>query len=123
MFLSVHLCTTVILLEQRRCVVLPNILQHCVQPFELLDKAQTGHRKILVFFLDPNNEVLSTSLAPPQVRWTSDIIHTLTSTKADWVQDTLAEALVSVLPKQLGFLVADCTSCSLFGHGMPQTYA
>lgn len=42
-------------------MVFPNTYQLNVEPFELIDKSQPGHRKILVFWLiDPSNRVLST---------------------------------------------------------------
>ena len=50
-----------------RLLTFPNILQHCVQPFELEDPTRPGHRKILALFLvDPNVRVLSTAHVPPQ---------------------------------------------------------
>ncbi|KAG2782073.1 hypothetical protein PC129_g4470 [Phytophthora cactorum] len=50
-----------------RCVVFPNVLQHQVQAFELDDPSRPGSRKILAFFLvDPENEISSTSVIPPQ---------------------------------------------------------
>uniref|UniRef100_A0A914DHC5 Uncharacterized protein n=1 Tax=Acrobeloides nanus TaxID=290746 RepID=A0A914DHC5_9BILA len=53
--------------EPGRLIVFPNIFQHKVEPFELVDKTRPGHRKILVFFLvDPNISILSTERVPPQ---------------------------------------------------------
>jgi len=50
-----------------RLLAFPNILQHQVQPFELIDKSKPGVRKILVFFLvDPAAPVPSTATVPPQ---------------------------------------------------------
>jgi len=50
-----------------RCIAFPNLYQHQVQPFELLDKSKKGERKILVFFLcDPAEPVVSTATVPPQ---------------------------------------------------------
>ncbi|KAH8916290.1 hypothetical protein BT69DRAFT_1340374 [Atractiella rhizophila] len=54
-----------------RCIAFPNVYQHCVSSFSLLDRSKPGHRKIVVFFLsDPNltgdEEVLDTSQVPPQ---------------------------------------------------------
>ena len=52
-----------------RCIAFPNILQHRVEPFELLDKTQPGTRKIMVFFLvDPNKRITSTLEVPYQQR-------------------------------------------------------
>uniref|UniRef100_A0A914DFU3 Uncharacterized protein n=1 Tax=Acrobeloides nanus TaxID=290746 RepID=A0A914DFU3_9BILA len=53
--------------EPGRLIVFPNVFQHKVEPFELVDKTRPGHRKILVFFLvDPNISILSTARVPPQ---------------------------------------------------------
>ena len=50
-----------------RCIAFPNIYQHRVAPFSLLDHSQPGHRSILVAFLvDPNVSIISTSRVPPQ---------------------------------------------------------
>ena len=50
-----------------RCIAFPNIYQHRVAPFSLLDPTQPGHRSILVAFLvDPAISVISTSRVPPQ---------------------------------------------------------
>ncbi|KAI8802041.1 hypothetical protein BJ742DRAFT_762790 [Cladochytrium replicatum] len=49
------------------CVAFPNVYQHKVEPFELVDKTRPGHRKILVFFLvNPNLKVPSSVEIPPQ---------------------------------------------------------
>jgi hypothetical protein len=54
-----------------KCVAFPNVYQHKVAPFELVDKKKKGHRKILVFFLvDPTKRVISTkNVAPQQPDW------------------------------------------------------
>jgi Protein of unknown function (DUF4246) len=53
--------------REGRLLTFPNILQHRVKPFQLLDKTKPGHRKILALFLvDPNVPVLSTAHVPPQ---------------------------------------------------------
>ncbi|GJJ74741.1 hypothetical protein EMPS_07099 [Entomortierella parvispora] len=55
-----------IVTKQDRCIVFPNIYQHQVQPFELVDKTRPGTRQILVFFLvNPECKVLSTTNVPP----------------------------------------------------------
>lgn len=57
--------------EQGRCVVFPNVYQHRVAPFELVDKTKPGFRKILVFFLvDPAVNIISThNVLPQQPDW------------------------------------------------------
>ena len=50
-----------------RCIAFPNVFQHRVAPFSLLDASKPGHRSILVLFLvDPTISILSTSRVPPQ---------------------------------------------------------
>ncbi|OMJ14951.1 hypothetical protein AYI69_g7474 [Smittium culicis] len=52
---------------KNKCITFPNIYQHKVQPFELLDKTKPGFRKILCFFLvDPSKRIISTAIVPPQ---------------------------------------------------------
>ncbi|WOO78742.1 uncharacterized protein LOC62_02G002281 [Vanrija pseudolonga] len=56
-----------VLTKQGRLLAFPNVLQHCVVPFELEDKSKPGHRKIVAFFLvDPATPVVSTANVPPQ---------------------------------------------------------
>ncbi|KAJ7352340.1 hypothetical protein DFH08DRAFT_84719 [Mycena albidolilacea] len=50
-----------------RCIAFPNLYQHRVSPFTLIDKTKPGVRKILVFFLiDPTISIISASNIPPQ---------------------------------------------------------
>ncbi|KAG6831733.1 hypothetical protein H0H87_004002 [Tephrocybe sp. NHM501043] len=50
-----------------RLLAWPNILQHRVQPFQLVDPTKPGHRKILALFLvDPHIRVISTANVPCQ---------------------------------------------------------
>lgn len=60
-----------------RCIAFPNIYQHQVQSFELLDPTKAGHRKILVFFLiNPVTTIISTSdIKPQQYDWIYEIIY------------------------------------------------
>ncbi|KAJ5740847.1 hypothetical protein N7493_000719 [Penicillium malachiteum] len=60
--------------HQGRLLTFPNILQHCVSPFQLADPTKPGHRKILALFLiDPHIRVNSTANVPPQ--------------RADWYEE------------------------------------
>lgn len=54
-----------------RCIAFPNIYQHRVSPFSLLDPTLPGHRKILVFFLvEPTHRIPSTTeVGPQQLEW------------------------------------------------------
>ncbi|KAJ2915427.1 hypothetical protein MD484_g4988, partial [Candolleomyces efflorescens] len=64
--------------REGRLLTFPNILQHQVQPFELEDPTQPGHRKILALFLvDPNVRIISTACVPPQqLDWWRDAVTT-----------------------------------------------
>ena len=68
-----------------RCIAFPNVFQHRVAPFSLLDATKPGHRSILVLFLvDPTINLISTSRVPPQQReWMAE------STQASAVTDAL----------------------------------
>jgi len=56
-----------IVTKEGRTVAFPNLFQHRVDPFELVDKSLPGHRKILVYFVvNPLVRVLSTAEVPPQ---------------------------------------------------------
>jgi hypothetical protein len=56
-----------------RILAFPNVVQHQVQSFELVDKQRPGHRNILVFFLcDPAAQVESSAtILPLQRDWWS----------------------------------------------------
>ncbi|KAH7032346.1 hypothetical protein B0J12DRAFT_767451 [Macrophomina phaseolina] len=55
--------------REGRLLCFPNVFQHQVQPFELVDKERPGHRKIVaVFLVDPYQRIVSTANVPPQQR-------------------------------------------------------
>ncbi|BCJ28604.1 DUF4246 domain-containing protein [Actinocatenispora sera] len=65
-----------------RCLAFPNVLQHRVGSFRLVDPTRPGHRKILVFFLiDPSAPIVSTSDVPPQQPWSDSSTMTLEQAK------------------------------------------
>lgn len=52
-----------------RLLAFPNVMQHQVQPFKLVDALKPGHRKILALFpVDPFQRIISTANVPPQQR-------------------------------------------------------
>ncbi|KAK1476707.1 hypothetical protein CABS01_15242 [Colletotrichum abscissum] len=58
-----------VLTREDRLLAFPNVYQHCVAPFELVDKTKAGHRKIIALFLvDPRIPIISTANVPPQQR-------------------------------------------------------
>ncbi|MEU8461359.1 DUF4246 domain-containing protein [Streptomyces sp. NPDC029003] len=71
-----------------RCLAFPNVLQHRVSPFRLVDGARPGHRKILAFFLvDPSTRITSTSDVPPQQPWSAT--STMTRAQAEDYREQL----------------------------------
>ncbi|KDQ58993.1 hypothetical protein JAAARDRAFT_154178 [Jaapia argillacea MUCL 33604] len=86
-----------VIAKEDKCLAFPNIYQHRVAPFELVDATKPGVRKILCFFLvDPTTKILSTSDVPPQQR--------------RWYEDELAKipALLN-LPVELQDIIKDYT--------------
>ncbi|KAG9599124.1 hypothetical protein KCU84_g5586, partial [Aureobasidium melanogenum] len=65
--------------NEGRLLAFPNVLQHQVQPFKLVDPTKPGHRKILALFLvDPFHRVISTANVPPQQReWWAEAVQGL----------------------------------------------
>ncbi|KAF9877390.1 hypothetical protein CkaCkLH20_05090 [Colletotrichum karsti] len=63
-----------VLTREDRLIAFPNVYQHCVAPFELVDKTKPGHRKILALFLvEPAIPIISTANVPPQQKhWWRD---------------------------------------------------
>ncbi|KAL0564117.1 hypothetical protein V5O48_017937 [Marasmius crinis-equi] len=69
--------------KEGRLLVFPNVLQHQVQPFKLVDPTKPGYRKILAMFLvDPYLRTLSTANIPPQQRdWWGEVVRKDTSSR------------------------------------------
>ena len=86
-----------VLAKENRILVFPNVMQHRVEPFELLDPTKPGHRKILCFFItDPTNtDIVATDRVPPQQRdwWAENVRHT--------------ESSLSLLPQELFEMILD----------------
>ncbi|KAF2802928.1 uncharacterized protein BDZ99DRAFT_468593 [Mytilinidion resinicola] len=87
-----------VLTREGRLLVFPNVLQHQVQPFKLVDETRPGHRKMLALFLiDPYQRIISTANVPPQQKdW--------------WAELVRDETRVGDLPAELqNFIVDDVT--------------
>ncbi|KAL1705591.1 hypothetical protein EV121DRAFT_269707 [Schizophyllum commune] len=63
--------------KKGRCVAFPNLFQHKVSPFKLVDPTKPGVRKIIVFFLvGPTRRIPSaTDVAPQQEEWLKNTLH------------------------------------------------
>jgi Protein of unknown function (DUF4246) len=81
--------------NEGRLLTFPNILQHRVGPFSLLDKTKPGHRKILALFLiDPHIRVISTANVPCQ--------------RKDWWEEELrSRGAMAKLPNEIIRKVTD----------------
>ncbi|KAI0750447.1 hypothetical protein C8Q74DRAFT_1374035 [Fomes fomentarius] len=80
--------------EEDKCIAFPNVYQHRVDAFELVDPSKPGYRKILAFFLvNPDTPILSTTDVPPQ--------------QQDWVLQALEMApALQKLPQGLFDIIA-----------------
>jgi len=89
--------------REGRLLTFPNIFQHQVQPFSLVDRKKPGHHKILTLHLvDPNVPILSTANVPCQQRdWWRDHILQL-GTALDRLpvelQDVVFEGVTDAFP-------------------------
>jgi len=75
--------------KEGRLLTFPNVFQHRVLPFQLLDKTKHGHGKILALFLvDPHIRIMSSANIPCQQReW--------------WAQEILGHGLFRRLPAEM----------------------
>ncbi|KAH8809570.1 hypothetical protein DL96DRAFT_1685780 [Flagelloscypha sp. PMI_526] len=82
------------------CLAFPNIYQHCVSQFELLDETKPGHRKIVALFLvDPNNAIPSATTIPPQqAAWFKEKVHQDASSAIGSLPAELKDIIVSNIP-------------------------
>ncbi|KAJ6583180.1 hypothetical protein B0H10DRAFT_2097775 [Mycena sp. CBHHK59/15] len=74
-----HCCQTLgaMVTKAGRALAWPNIYQHRVSPFRLVDSTKPGHRKILAIFLvDPSIEPIpsATHIPPQQADWAFDAL-------------------------------------------------
>ncbi|KAJ7051810.1 hypothetical protein C8F01DRAFT_1262595 [Mycena amicta] len=84
-----------------RSIAFPNLYQHQVSPFKLVDGSKPGFRKILVFFLvDPTTTIPSASNVPPQqLSVLRDILLSMGSnSRMSLLPVELIEAIARVVP-------------------------
>lgn len=91
--------------KEGKCLAFPNIWQHRVSSFKLVDPSKPGHRKILCFFLvDPTKNILSTTVVPPQ--------------QSDWyMRETERAPALKSLPVELFEMVTDYLKPDAEGKG------
>ncbi|KAK6331309.1 hypothetical protein TWF730_004394 [Orbilia blumenaviensis] len=87
---------------KNRAIAFPNIYQHQVQPFELIDKTKPGYRKVLVFFLcDPSGETeipTSRVVAPQQPEARKDLVDMLRHGPLGSLPEEVFRLIVEALP-------------------------
>ncbi|KAK6342339.1 hypothetical protein TWF718_007741 [Orbilia javanica] len=85
-----------------RAIAFPNIYQHQVQPFKLVDPTKPGYRKVLVFFLcDPSeeNDVPTTRVvAPQQPEARKDLVEALRQGPLGSLPEEVFRLIVEELP-------------------------
>ncbi|KAJ5889001.1 hypothetical protein N7495_009042 [Penicillium taxi] len=83
--------------HQGRLLAFPNVFQHRVSPFHLIDPTKPGHRRFIALWLvDPTSHIISTANVPPQqMNWWLDSI----------LGNTNREAALSKLPAELVALI------------------
>ncbi|RVD83576.1 uncharacterized protein DFL_007960 [Arthrobotrys flagrans] len=91
--------------KKNRAIAFPNIYQHQVQPFTLLDRTKPGYRKILVFFLcDPSNEDLPTTgtVAPQQPEFRVEIENMLRKGPMGKMPEEVFRMVSKMVPEVMG---------------------
>lgn len=87
--------------KSNRILIFPNIFQHKVEPFELVDKSKKGYRRIMALFIvDPfNKNVITTNKVPIQQKnwWNeNEIINTEIKDKIKQLNKDLPQSLKQV---------------------------
>ena len=93
-----------VLTREGRLLTFPNVMQHCVEPFELEDKKQPGCRKFIALFLvDPHVRIISTAEVPPQQEtWWKDAVRTMANGQKE-------DGGLGILPVELQEKILDAT--------------
>ncbi|EPS44456.1 hypothetical protein H072_1551 [Dactylellina haptotyla CBS 200.50] len=91
-----------IVATEGRIIAFPNVYQHQVQPFELVDKTKPGYRKILVFFLcephETHNMPTTQTVAPQQPYDREQVLELLRQSKIGQLPEEIFQLIVEKLP-------------------------
>ncbi|KAK6331465.1 hypothetical protein TWF730_004547 [Orbilia blumenaviensis] len=101
--------------KEHRLIAFPNVLQHQVQPFQLIDPTKPGYRKILVFFLcDPAHDVPTTrTVAAQQPEERSKVIDQLRASSLGSLPEEVFQMVVDGLPPVISREEAETYRASL----------
>jgi hypothetical protein len=102
-----------IVTQQGRLLAFPNVFQHRVSSFKLVDPTKPGHRRFIALWLvDPNLRIISTANVPPQqMSWYAEALLGRTP-EAQRANLTKLPAEVIALLQEKGFGPAE------FGEGI-----
>ncbi|KAL2128960.1 hypothetical protein VTI74DRAFT_8414 [Chaetomium olivicolor] len=80
-----------------RLLAFPNVFQHCVSGFELVDKSRSGYRRFIALWLvDPHSRIISTANVPPQQAewWAESAFGALNATGGSTVPPEITQLLL-----------------------------
>jgi hypothetical protein len=89
--------------HQGRLIAFPNVFQHRVSPFSLVDKTKPGHRRFIALWLvDPHQRIISTANVPPQQKnwWRESIFGGSKEKQAEAISKMPAE-IVELMKERL----------------------
>ncbi|KAK6502737.1 hypothetical protein TWF481_007784 [Arthrobotrys musiformis] len=88
--------------QNNRAIAFPNIYQHRLKPFKLINKKKPGYRKILAFFLcDPTDDSIPTSriVAPQQPEAREHLVDALRMGPLGMLPEEVFRLIVDGLPR------------------------
>lgn len=82
-----------------RLLAFPNVFQHRVSPFELVDKTKPGHRRFIALWLvDPHQRIISTANVPPQQQdWWAESVFGASTNEQTAAAEKLPAEMVQLL--------------------------
>lgn len=82
-----------------RLLTFPNVFQHRVSPFELVDKTKPGHRRFIALWLvDPHQRIISTANVPPQQQdWWAESVFGASANEQKAAAEKLPVEMVQLL--------------------------
>ncbi|KAF2649455.1 hypothetical protein K491DRAFT_698080 [Lophiostoma macrostomum CBS 122681] len=88
--------------HQGRLLAFPNVFQHRVSPFHLIDPTKPGHRRFIALWLvDPNTRIISTANVPPQQQsWWVDSVFGKTDKSRSEAMSKLPPEIVALLQEK-----------------------
>lgn len=95
--------------KQGRLLAFPNVFQHRVSSFELMDKTKPGHRRFIALWLvDPLTRIINTGNVPPQQQnwWIESALKGLGPENAENVPQAVAQLILDSVSSHPGLEAA-----------------